>query len=532
LSEIQGEYHMLDALSREEGRRRTLAESIRTLSGELTSVRERQAGLATTAAMAEAIAAELKARTADFESATTALEARRTEWVRDRQEAITKRDALRTQYQDVKDHFDKIVELGEEGACPTCQRVLGGHFRDVHEGLEEQLETITVNGKYYKTRLDQLDAMEAEFRQADEQRKTMRHAISDLERQLVRSQAAAQELLALGAELSLKEQRHSQLAVELRSIPSGFDDRRHAELERELDRLSPLNEQATRLSARIDREERHREEFEALQARLVRARQKAADLQATYEATRFSEEEMQRQRAAYEGAVATLRQAELQLQAASAEETRAADAASTAERDRQELERARDLHAKLEAERRLHEELDRAYTELRTDLNLQLRPELSALASDYLDELTDGRYRELDIDTDYNVTLNESGIAKQVISGGEEDVLNLALRLAISRMIADRSGHAFGLLILDEIFGSLDEDRRLRVVGLLRHLLGRFEQIIVLTHIEATQDDMDHQILVALDDRTGNSAVRMKDMSALPDYEDLQEEALSAGAPA
>jgi exonuclease SbcC len=130
------------------------------------------------------------------------------------------------------------------------------------------------------------------------------------------------------------------------------------------------------------------------------------------------------------------------------------------------------------------------------------------------------------------VTLNESGISKQVISGGEEDVLNLALRLAISRMIADRSGHAFGLLILDEIFGSLDEDRRLRVVGLLRHLLGRFEQIIVLTHIEATRDDMDHQILVSLDDRTGNSAVRVKDMSALPDYEDLQEEALSAGAPA
>ena len=119
-----------------------------------------------------------------------------------------------------------------------------------------------------------------------------------------------------------------------------------------------------------------------------------------------------------------------------------------------------------------------------------------------------------------------------MISGGEEDVLNLALRLAISRMIADRSGHAFGLLILDEIFGSLDEDRRLRVVGLLRHLLTRFEQVIVLTHIEATRDDMDHQVLVSLDDLTGNSVVRMKDLGSLPDYEDLQEEMLSAGASA
>ena len=532
LSEIQGEYHMLDALSREEGRRRTLVDSLRTLGEELTTVRERQSAVAHLAAQAEGISAQLKLRAAELEAATARLDARRTDWVRDRQEAITKREALRTQYQETKDHFDKIVELGEDGVCPMCQRGLGEHFRDVHESLEEQLETITVNGKYYKTRLDQLDAMEAEFRQADEQRKAMRLQISELERQLARSQAAAQDLLASGRDLLAKEQRHEQLSIELRSIPTGFNERRHAELERELDRLSPLNEQATRLSARIDREAEQRAEHEAVSARLVEERRKADDLQARYRDTKFSEDELQRTRTAYESALATLRHAELELQAATAEETRSGEAAATAERDRLDLEQKQERFTRLESERRLHDELDRAYTELRTDLNLQLRPELSALASDYLDELTDGRYRELDIDADYNVTLSESGIAKPVISGGEEDVLNLALRLAISRMIADRSGHAFGLLILDEIFGSLDEDRRLRVVGLLRHLLTRFEQVIVLTHIEATRDDMDHQVLVSLDDLTGNSVVRMKDLGSLPDYEDLQEEMLSAGASA
>jgi exonuclease SbcC len=97
-------------------------------------------------------------------------------------------------------------------------------------------------------------------------------------------------------------------------------------------------------------------------------------------------------------------------------------------------------------------------------------------------------------------------------------------------MIAERSGQTFSLLVLDEVFGSLDADKRFRVVGLLRRLLDRFEQIILLTHIEGTRDDMDHRIGVYLDDRTGNSVVRMEDLDVIPDYDDLRPEVLSAGA--
>jgi exonuclease SbcC len=529
LNEIQDEYRMLDALEREEGRRKTLAESLRALSDELTALRTRQASLASAAATQEDYGALIRNRTAALESATTTLESRRTEWVRDRQEAITRRDALRVQYQDVKTHRDRIVDLGEDGICPTCQRVLGEHFRAVHDGLEEQLETITVDGRYFTTRLEQLEGMEAEFKELEEQRKVMRQDLNELERALARAQTAAQELGQVGRELSLKEQRHDQLAQELRGIPSGFDERRHAELERELDRLSPLNEQATRLSARIDREPALRAEHEILARQLAEAGERVTSLRARLEETRFSEEELQRQRLEYDQAVASLRRAELELQAATLDEGRAGDAVASAERARQELERAQVLQAKLESERRVHDELDRAYSDLRNDLNLQLRPELSDLAADFLDVLTDGRYAELEIDDDYNVIILEAGIPKPVISGGEEDLLNLVLRLAISQMIADRSGQTFALLVLDEIFGSLDVDRRLRVVGLLRRLLSRFEQIIVLTHIEDTRDDMDHKIQISLDDRTGHSLVRQDDL-VVPDYDDVRAEMIAAGA--
>ena len=81
------------------------------------------------------------------------------------------------------------------------------------------------------------------------------------------------------------------------------------------------------------------------------------------------------------------------------------------------------------------------------------------------------------------------------------------LRLAISQMIAERAGQSFSLLILDEVFGSLDEARRLNVVELLRGLQDRFEQVILITHIEPVREGLDRVINVSYDPDQGCSVV-------------------------
>jgi exonuclease SbcC len=180
---------------------------------------------------------------------------------------------------------------------------------------------------------------------------------------------------------------------------------------------------------------------------------------------------------------------------------------------REELERARATLDALDRQKRLHDELDRAYTDLRTDLNVQLRPEMSELASAFLAELTDARYDELELDDSYNLTVLEDGVPKPVISGGEQDIANLCLRLAISQMIAERAGQTFSLLILDEVFGSLDESRRQNVVALLRGLQDRFEQVILITHIEQVREGLDRVISVRYDEERGSSVVEQLDPS-------------------
>jgi exonuclease SbcC len=142
-----------------------------------------------------------------------------------------------------------------------------------------------------------------------------------------------------------------------------------------------------------------------------------------------------------------------------------------------------------------------------------VRPDLSDRASLLLAQLTDGRYTAMEVDEKYNVTVQDEGEPKPVISGGEEDVVNLVLRISLSQMIADRAGQPLSLLILDEVFGSLDVARRDNVIQLLHALEDRFEQVILITHIEGIREGLDQVLRVDYDERSGTSMVREESMN-------------------
>jgi len=385
----------------------------------------------------------------------------------------------------------------------------------VLEHFDDQLETIAVDGKFYNTRLDQLEEMPDEVKALDEARRALTAEVGTLERRLAKVQAAVQELTQLTKDIGAKEHRHEAVRRDLAAIPPGYDGARHAALRREVERLMPLNDRATRLSAQIDREPQLDQDRRRVTEALGVLRDR---LEALRERTRnvpFSESDFASLRTAYETAAAEARAADVAAAKAQGDANAARLALDSAERSRRELERIQATLDGLQVDRRLHDELDRAYSDLRTDLNFQLRPELSELASAFLHDLTDARYSELELDDSYNVLVLEDGIPKPVISGGEEDLANLVLRLAISQMIAERAGQQFLLLVLDEVFGSLDESRRNNVVELLRRLQDRFEQVILITHIESVREGLDQIVNVRYDEETGASVVTQTDQATL-----------------
>ena len=80
--------------------------------------------------------------------------------------------------------------------------------------------------------------------------------------------------------------------------------------------------------------------------------------------------------------------------------------------------------------------------------------------------------------------------------------------MTISQMIAERAGQPLSLLVLDEIFGSLDEDRRASVLDLLRALADRFPQVVLITHVEGMRDAFDRVVRMTYDVEKGITTAR------------------------
>ncbi len=127
-------------------------------------------------------------------------------------------------------------------------------------------------------------------------------------------------------------------------------------------------------------------------------------------------------------------------------------------------------------------------------------PELEREANRILEQLTGGRMhirfetqRETkagDLRETLDIIISDEKSARpyENFSGGEQFRVNFAIRVALSRLLAQRAGVRLRSLFVDEGFGSLDADGRRRLVEALKAVQNDFDLILVITHIEELQD--------------------------------------------
>ena len=85
--------------------------------------------------------------------------------------------------------------------------------------------------------------------------------------------------------------------------------------------------------------------------------------------------------------------------------------------------------------------------------------------------------------------------AYEDFSGGERARIDVALRIALARLLAQRRGSDVRLLAIDEP-AFLDEEGFELLAGVLRELEQEFETILVVSHVEALRDSFDSAIIV------------------------------------
>ena len=134
----------------------------------------------------------------------------------------------------------------------------------------------------------------------------------------------------------------------------------------------------------------------------------------------------------------------------------------------------------------------------------QALPEIEAHANELLDRLTLGQLSiHFETQSEYkdkkrqdkketlDILINDANghtRAYEMFSGGEAFRINFAIRLALSQVLAKRSGARLQTLVIDEGFGSQDHNGRSRLVETINQVQRDFSKILIITHLEELKD--------------------------------------------
>lgn len=148
----------------------------------------------------------------------------------------------------------------------------------------------------------------------------------------------------------------------------------------------------------------------------------------------------------------------------------------------------------------------RLLTETAETMATMVRPALEGEISTLLQQLSEGRFTKVQVSDDFEITVEDDGKFEKLseFSGGERNLIALATRLALANVIPRRTdGDSVGFLILDEVFGSQDDERREAIMGALRGLRGLYGQILLISHVGGFDEAADRVVHVNTEEVDG-----------------------------
>ncbi len=395
----------------------------------------------------------------------------------------------------------RSARLDNGSDCPLCGQALGVAFEQVQMhraaevvGAEQHLQDLSRRVAQARQRVEAATARQAALVAAADAARRARSEWELADRRARDTFTTLREAwAAVLAEAPGRARRDGQppsatdLARDLGDLRDRVGCQRAAAAEAERLRIRLERRPALEASLRLNRE----------RAGVATGRLEA--LREKRRALGFDPEALGRAAAAHDDARVASQAAQARAQAA------AVDAATARARQEAAAARLADAvaqHAKLadlESEARHLARAADLLADFRNIVVAAVGPRLAVQASDLFAELTDHEYDDLRVDPEtYQLQITDAGKVYGLdrFSGSEIDLANLALRVAISEHVHLQSGGSIGLLVLDEVFGPLDEDRKARMLLALERLRGRFRQILVVTHDAAIKEQLPNAIEV------------------------------------
>ena len=357
-----------------------------------------------------------------------------------------------------KKSLGELSGVGDDGAaaCPTCRQPLADPSGLISE-LEAKLDATRSTAACERKKIE-------EFEETVKTADAAREAVSEAKTKLAAMDKAVEAAAAAESELplALSTVESAEATVKsLRTTVSRFNeykakydeyDRVMGELKTVVSRLETASKDSRLAAEKLDEVGSVNEESLArLRAELEDKRSKRADLNAAV--------------------VGKKGEAEL-----AAEKARAASA--EADSLEAQMEKRKGLLSKLEVSSSAVMVLGK----FREHLILSAIPQVTDYASELINKISDGKFTSIAIDKKFDVSVETGdGVVESVsqLSGGEEDLVAICLRLAISVMLSDGTPT---MLILDEVLTAMDSDRAAAILEAMQGISGG--QIIIVAHNE------------------------------------------------
>lgn len=135
-------------------------------------------------------------------------------------------------------------------------------------------------------------------------------------------------------------------------------------------------------------------------------------------------------------------------------------------------------------------------------------PEIEEKANQILDIISDGRLqvyfkvesktKKGDIKETLDIEISSEGDNRpyELFSGGEKFKVDIAIRIALSFILANKSGAKLSMLLIDEGFGTQDKEGIIKFIECINRISNEFEKIIVITHMNELKDYFDVNLRV------------------------------------
>ncbi len=390
---------------------------------------------------------------------------------------------------DLKEKLQRIEELGPEGECPVCTQRLGDHYNTVVADHQKKLEELRMEFRHYqsveKKHTESLNKLKQELR-------NLRKEKEQQTKKWHNAQHAAKTVEEIDSHIKNYQQQLQTIDETITKIgPVKYDEKEHNEINKHYDELVDLRQKAAQLQERAGRRgqvsksiEHAKESLTDLQKNIRHAEEQKTAL--NYDENVFQQQKKHVDDKSEELNAAREKQANVQKDIAILD-----NKIENSEKEIKEQYKLRQEIKETETEIAYLNALEEHFGRFRLELAGRIRPLIAGRASELLGLTTTSRYTTIDLDPDYNIRVFDGNLPYPLerFSGGEQDLVNLCLRIAISQVVAERSGGApINFIVLDEIFGSQDSERRDLILNALSELSSQFRQIFIITHIETIKD--------------------------------------------